>query len=79
MSLIFTYLLSALSQELSLPPRTRVSKVPVRAGSAQALCVPCLGLPWPDEANLRPTHPGSSLWTQLIRQLGSSGYIQMNP
>lgn len=70
------YLLSALSQELSLPPRTRVSKVPVRAGSAQALCVPCPALAW---ACLRPTNPGSSLWTQLTKQLGSSGYNRMDP
>lgn len=53
-----------------------VSKVPVRAGLRPG---PLCPLPWPDEANLRPTHPGSPLWTQLSRQLGSSGYNRMDP
>lgn len=74
LSLVSVYPLSALSQELSLPPRTHVSKVPVRV----CLCPgPLCPLPWPGEANLRPTHPGSSVdttdqatwqfWLQLDR------------
>lgn len=41
------------------------------------LCPPAL--PWPGETDLRPTYSGSSLWTQLTRQLGSSGYNWMDP
>lgn len=41
------------------------------------LCpLPCPGLVRP---TFRPTYSGSSLWTQLTRQLGSSGYNWMDP
>lgn len=71
LSLVSMYLLSALSQEPSLPPRTHVSKVPVRVG----LCPgPLCPLPWPGKA-----YPLWVLWTQLTRQLGSSGYNWVDP
>jgi hypothetical protein len=71
--------LPALSQGLTLPPRTQVSKVPVRVGLYQG---PMYHLCWPAQVDLKPTHPGlpcGHLLAHLNKWFCSSGHSLLDP